>query len=166
MNHLSRQTIAFVTGAVAVVGLGIGGIAMAQDDKPSEPTLSVQDTTDEAGSSIYLMECNEEILAEKPDTFTVACGDGNANLSGLEWSDWGTEQAHAVGDLVVNTCDPTCADGTLETVPVEVTAGDLTRGEAIGTYGTLKLHFTGNQPEGFDQDEVLHLTSVGEGVTG
>lgn len=53
-----------------------------------------------------------------------------------------------------------CADGTLETVPVRVTAGDLVHGEASQSYGTLTLDFPGEVPAGFGQGEVLELPGV------
>jgi hypothetical protein len=140
LQHFTRQVIAFSAGIGVVGALAIRGVALA--------------------AVTHLIECTDDQLVEAPEMFTVACADGNANLSALEWSDWGADEAYAVGDLVVNTCDPTCADGTLETVPVRVTAGDLVHGEASQSYGTLTLDFPGEVPDGFDQREVLTMPGV------
>ena len=162
MNHITRQSAAFLAGAVAVVGLGFGGIALASDDKAPGPATQSEaaEPAVAGGDSIYLMECADDQLATQPSSFTAACGDANANLDSLEWSNWGAETATAAGALVVNDCDPDCASGSPESFPVEVTAGDLVKGEAIGTYGSLTLHFTGKVPGGFDQDEVLRMPTV------
>lgn len=175
MNHITRQTLAFTAGIAAVAAIGIGGVALAQgndDPSPAKEQAQEQTTDREQGAGegqaarhdladvTFLIECNDDNLVSQPEMLTVTCADGNANLSAMEWSDWGADEATAVGDLVVNTCDPTCADGTLETYPVRVTAGDLVRGEASQSYGSLTLHFTGNVPEGFDQDEVLPQLGV------
>lgn len=160
MQHLTRQVIAFSAGIAAVGALAFGGIALAQGDPEPARTPDGPVAEHPLADATYLIECIEDNLLSAPDTFTIACADGNANLAQLAWEDWGADEATAVGDLVVNTCEPTCADGTLETYPVRVTAGDLVHGEAVQAYGSLTLHFTGEVPDGFDQDEVVPQIGV------
>ena len=47
----------------------------------------------------------------EPKRITLACGDANAYLGKMKWSDWGTEKAKGEGWYYENNCDPDCASG-------------------------------------------------------
>ncbi len=150
MKHFTRQTIAFAAGAVAGVGLGLGGAAIANGGDNSNDDAA---SSAVAGVTV-IAECLADETVSQPETFTVACGDGNAKLVGLTWSDWGKATATATGELAVTEGDKT------ENVKVTVSAEDLVEGEAAARYGQIKLHFDGDAPAGFDQDEVIKMPVV------
>jgi hypothetical protein len=55
---------------------------------------------------------------------------GDATLVGMSWRGWGTQRATATGDLRVNTCMPTCAEGRIERrAGAEAVVSDLRAGE-------------------------------------
>lgn len=56
----------------------------------------------------------------RPASFLLACADGNAYLSGLRWSTWGTSP-RATGTWRINDCTPICATGTFHSFPARVT---------------------------------------------
>jgi hypothetical protein len=66
-----------------------------------------------------LVDCSFEPQT-RPDTFILACGDGNSRLSSLRWSQWDGEAAVARGVNSVNDCKPYCAAGTFRSYPVIV----------------------------------------------
>ncbi len=59
----------------------------------------------------------------EPRTIVLACGDGNASLTGLTWSSWTKTTAAAAGEYTHNTCTPDCANGTFVTVPATIRLG-------------------------------------------
>jgi hypothetical protein len=63
----------------------------------------------------------------EPTTIILSCGDGNAIVNELHWTSWTATGATATGQLLTNTCTPTCAAGTFTSVPVDVVAGAVRR---------------------------------------
>lgn len=47
----------------------------------------------------------------RPGIFTLACADGNAYVSGLSWTAWGSSSALASGKYSFNDCTPNCLSG-------------------------------------------------------
>jgi hypothetical protein len=55
----------------------------------------------------------------RPAELVLACADGNAYLTGLHWSTWGSA-AYGTGTWRVNGCTPDCAAGTFHSFPAVV----------------------------------------------
>lgn len=147
MKHMSRQMAAFPAGAVTIVGLGLGGAALAsnQQDKAADDTHE---------PTVSMIECIEGNTVVKPTEFTLACGDGNERLTKLDWSNWDKKEATATG------IDEITLDGKTETYPVKVVASDLVLGEAVGAYTKLTVEFTDEVPEGAQKVETFKLIGV------
>lgn len=56
----------------------------------------------------------------RPVRILVACGDGNARVVHLRWSEWSEVRAVGVGTWQQNDCRPDCADGTFHDYPVRL----------------------------------------------
>jgi hypothetical protein len=54
----------------------------------------------------------------RPAEVILACGDGNASVSGLRWKGWGSSFAAATGVASINDCSPTCVAGHDHSYPV------------------------------------------------
>jgi hypothetical protein len=54
----------------------------------------------------------------RPHRYILACGDGNAYLTGLHWAAWGPASAFAAGTDTFKVCIPSCAAGPLRSFPV------------------------------------------------
>jgi len=54
----------------------------------------------------------------RPGTYLLACGDGNAYVSKLQWASWGSSAAFATGSYAFNTCIPNCVAGHGVSFPV------------------------------------------------
>ncbi|WP_055587787.1 hypothetical protein [Peterkaempfera griseoplana] len=71
-------------------------------------------TSAEAARSPILLDDLSQQPAVRPPTFAVT---STAALSGLRWSHWGAPSASGVGTMKINTCEPSCAEGRIRTLP-------------------------------------------------
>jgi len=111
------------------------------------PALLVVCAATAAGvdSSVKITNCNT--ASSHPKLLTLTCGDGNTVLKGLAWSSFGSSSAKATGRLVMNTCDPDCAQGKDVSYSVAVQASDpRTCKQGLRVYDKLTLRFTGRPP--------------------
>ncbi|MFX0539957.1 hypothetical protein ACQBAT_14845 [Ornithinimicrobium sp. Y1847] len=120
------------------------------DHGPATPAVAEQGSAAEA---TYLWSCVDEDPVQQPPSYVLTCADGNAGLEGMSWSAWGEEIAHGQGEFVINSCDPSCAEGELVRFPVTVKAEDLVQLEATQVYGSVVVHFVDERPDGLAQDE-------------
>lgn len=63
----------------------------------------------------------------KPTRILVACGDGNAFVQHLNWTEWAAHKARASGVWVQNNCKPDCAGGRFIHYPVRMRLSDVMR---------------------------------------
>lgn len=57
---------------------------------------------------------------QRPTQITFACADGGFYVHRLRWSQWGGRVAYGRGEVVSNTCDPSCVAGNFITARVRV----------------------------------------------
>ena len=82
----------------------------------------------------YIVDCAGG-LAYKPKEIVIACADAGVLFSNITWSKWDMNGAKGRGNLVVNTCEPTCADGNVITYRrVRLTLGGVASGPGFGTF--------------------------------
>jgi hypothetical protein len=53
----------------------------------------------------------------EPSQIMLACGDGNAYITAINWSSWTSTSASGTGTYVQNDCSPNCAAGTFLRYP-------------------------------------------------
>ncbi len=74
----------------------------------------------QGGETIYApKDCTTPKV--EPKRITLACGDAGARLKRLGWDTWNTDKVKGQGKLVLDTCDPNCAEGGVKRYPVKVT---------------------------------------------
>lgn len=100
----ARRAVGII-GILAIGGLLAGGPARA------------------AGSPV-LVDCAGKGVA-KPSTITISCADAGVAITKITWSSWKQSAAQGKGTLTVNTCEPTCAAGNIESFPVRISLGGL-----------------------------------------
>ena len=105
----------------------------------------------------YLPGCGGTDHARyKPSSVIITCGDGGFRVVKLKWSAWTATSASGAGTAKVNTCDPTCAQGSFKSYPVELT---LSRPKncPVGKreFARLKYSFPGKHPSGSKRSERL-----------
>ncbi|MEA2458645.1 MAG: hypothetical protein QOC95_1617 [Thermoleophilaceae bacterium] len=111
-----------------------------------------------ATARAYLPGCGGSDHARyKPTSVIVTCGDGGFRVADLKWSAWTTTSGSGAGTAKVNTCTPTCAQGSFKSYPVKLT---LTRPRAcpVGKreFSRLKYAFPSKYPGGSKRSETLH----------
>jgi hypothetical protein len=86
----------------------------------------------------------------EPHRITLACGDSNALLRHMHWDDWNTEKAKGQGELSINNCDPSCADGTFIGYGVKAKLDKIKEktcgGQRVLLYRHAHLRFIGEVP--------------------
>lgn len=151
---MSTRHFFTATALVAAGMLSVTGCVQA-DPKP------VSSGTDSpATGAAFMIECTPDNLVQEPKTFTLSCGDGNQNLEGLRWRNWGAKQATAVGVATTNLCIPDCATGKVTGQDVKVIASGLVTGEAAATYTSLRVIAVNEHAEGTIEDETFKLPGV------
>ncbi len=93
-----------VAAVAAAAGLGLGSAA-ATGPLPHRPGTA-------ASSLPVVVSCTGHTQT-RPSRYVLACGDGNAYLTGLHWSAWGTSSAFAAGTDTFRVCIPSCTAGRL-----------------------------------------------------
>jgi hypothetical protein len=79
----------------------------------------------------------------KPADLVIACGDGNASVSGITWVGWGSSFTAGRGTAAINDCKPNCAAGHDHDYPVVVilTGRQTCRPSGKIAYARLSLAF-------------------------
>lgn len=88
---------------------------------PSAQSSPAQSSSSAAQSSsgVIVLDCFAKPHV-RPDSYLIACGDGNNGLVSLHWTHWGASSAVASGLDMVNDCQPYCAAGKFHSFPVTV----------------------------------------------
>jgi len=103
-----------------------------------------------AGHSHVRFAADCQTLKYKPKTVSLACGDGNGVVTGARWSAWGSRSAAGRGTARLNSCSPSCAQGTVRRYRVTLKlAQPLDCRDGKGKRFTrLAYTFTGARPKG------------------
>ena len=89
----------------------------------------------------------------EPKRIVLACGDANAYVGKVKWSEWGGEKAKGEGWFYLNNCKPNCAEGDfisygakvkLKEIEADATCG----GQTVDLYTHAKIRFIGEVPPG------------------
>ena len=111
-----------------------------------------------------------EVLQE-PRSYTLACADAGMvlRLRRPRWANWGMRNAYALGDLLVNDCTPTCADGSDVSYPVTAVASELQLQGKYATYRQLRISWANpaHRPTGTARSGMIYaIDTAGPRETG
>ena len=96
-----RKAAALALGGVAVIATAAcGAAASAATQVPQQSVASLP----------VVVSCAMKTQV-RPSIFTLACADGNAYVSGMSWTAWGSSSALASGKYSFNDCTPNCLSG-------------------------------------------------------
>jgi hypothetical protein len=99
-----------------------------------------------ASAPLKITNCNKAV--SRPKLLTLTCGDGNTVLKALIWSSFGAAAAQAKGTLVMNTCEPNCAQGEDVSYKVAVAASaPRTCKGGVRVYNKVALVFSAAKPK-------------------
>jgi hypothetical protein len=90
----------------------------------------------------------------RPSQYVLACGDGNAGLSGLHWTAWTAQLASGYGAYYLNDCRPFCVSGHFHAYPalVMLWGSAAVKGQpSLRHYTHVTLIFTGKRAPSYQQ---------------
>ena len=91
----------------------------------------------------YIVNC-QGALDYRPTQIVLACGDAGVYFTDVTWSRWTMNGARGIGTLNVNTCEPTCTAGNIETYKnVRLRLGGDASGPGFGTFVNTFTSLTG-----------------------
>lgn len=90
-------------------------VVIARAPTPASPGTHLTAATTQAAVTIGCSGARQV----HPGAMVLACADGNAYLSGLHWTTWGTA-AYGSGTYQINGCVPSCAAGHFHSFPALV----------------------------------------------
>ncbi|MFD3327336.1 hypothetical protein [Streptomyces sp. NPDC058701] len=125
------------------------------------PASAVQSQTRAAPipDPVVVVDCFSEDQV-RPETFLLACGDGNNRLVDLDWKTWGHRTATATGTDMANECRPNCAAGRFLSYPVSVTLANpepWPDRPGVERFTTIRLLFPADAPSPIPQDVTYKL---------
>ena len=87
-------------------------------------THYIEPPRDVSSSSVYTFLC--ESITQKPETLTNTCADFGESVYKIKWKTWGITGATGTGIYSINNCEPNCAEGKRNEVPVQLKLDRLT----------------------------------------
>lgn len=109
-RHRVRVAILALPAAAVAAAAGIGLGSAAAAGRP-------QHGPGPAASGLPVVVSCTGHAQTRPSRYVLACGDGNAYLTGLHWSSWGPASAFAAGTDTFKVCIPSCTAGHLHNFP-------------------------------------------------
>jgi hypothetical protein len=80
-----------------------------------------------ARSPVLLAACSFYDLEYQPSTWSPGCVGSSPILQNLSWQGWSGPVAAAAGQVSLNDCEPSCAEGTSHLYPAQMTASRVRR---------------------------------------
>jgi hypothetical protein len=133
-----------VVAIAATLGLALGPTAAASQPREHHPSVAAAPA---ASSLPVVVNCTEH-RQTRPGSYILACGDGNAYVTGLHWASWGQAAAFATGTDTFRACIPSCAAGHLHSFPILATlwrARPLPGHQGVRYFSRLTIIYTGSR---------------------
>lgn len=91
-------------------------------------------------------DCQQNVY--QPKSFVVTCADANFVVKKVDYSRYGARSARGTGTASINTCDPSCVEGTFKNYPVSFTLSKVRQCGDVPQFRRLTIRFTGRKPKG------------------
>jgi hypothetical protein len=86
----------------------------------------------------------------EPKRITLTCGDAGTRLKSMGWNSWNTSKVKGQGKLLVEDCDPNCAEGGVDRYKVKATLLNIKNytcgGQTLPMYRRVHLRFPSKKP--------------------
>ena len=108
-----------VAVAAAIAGLFVAIVMVAPDSAGAQ---SRADATGRAVTATHVttakmlpavLDCSGARLVRPHGDLVLSCGDGNAMIAKTVWSSWTSKQATGTTKFYWNSCEPSCAAGSM-----------------------------------------------------
>jgi thiazole synthase ThiGH ThiG subunit len=115
MKTRSRALL-IATAVVIATAAAFMAINPSIATKTSQEAPQIKSYPKLAGTWTYLCE----IPVQRPEEIMLTCADGGMIVTDITWTTWTSKQALGTGIYSQNMCEPSCAEGTREDVPVTI----------------------------------------------
>jgi hypothetical protein len=165
----ARPPIVLVTlASLVVVGVLVVSLAVLPQRKQQTKVVGGS-MTPRATASARPRSPNAVIFTclgqpEVAPSMISACGDGNAGVKQLHWTEWGTARATSNGLRWANDCQPTCAQGHFHYYPAKVVVYSLGTISGRPAYTKLDVMVSGPHPSYVQDIEHYDLTCQWRGT--
>ena len=120
MKTRSRALL-IATAVVIATAAAIMAINPSMATKTSQEAPQAKSYPDLPGTWTY--DC--EFPVQRPEEIMLTCADGGMIVTDITWTTWTSKQALGTGIYSQNMCEPSCAEGTREDVPVTIKLSEL-----------------------------------------
>ena len=120
MKTRSRALL-IATAVVIATAAAIMAINPSIATKTTQEAPQTKNYPDLPGTWTY--DC--EFPVQRPAEIMLTCADGGMIVTDITWKTWTSKQAIGTGIYSQNMCEPSCAEGTREDVPVTIKLGEL-----------------------------------------
>ena len=110
------KTLLIATAVVIATAAAIMAINPSIATKTSQEAPQTKSYPDLPGTWTY--DC--EFPVQRPEEIMLTCADGGIIVTDITWKTWSSNQALGTGIYSQNMCEPSCAEGTREDVPVTI----------------------------------------------
>ena len=116
----SSKTL-LITAAVVLATAAVISVTNAMATKTSQEAPQTKSYPKLAGTWTY--DC--EFPVQRPEEIMLTCADGGMIVTDIKWKTWTTTGATGTGTYSQNMCDPNCAEGRREDMPVTIKLSEL-----------------------------------------
>jgi len=120
MKTRSRALL-IATAVVIATAAAIMAINPSIATKTTQEAPQTKNYPDLPGTWTY--DC--EFPVQRPAEIMLTCADGGMIVTDIKWTTWTSKQAIGTGIYSQNMCEPSCAEGTREDVPVTIKLSEL-----------------------------------------
>ena len=135
------KTLLIATAVVIATAAAIMAINPSIATKTSQEAPQTKSYPKLAGTWTYLCE----IPVQRPEEIMLTCADGGMIVTDITWQTWSSKQALGTGIYSQNMCEPSCAEGTREDVPVTIKLSEPFEYKGRNVLRTLDIQAVGGR---------------------
>ena len=135
------KTLLIATAVVIATAAAIMAINPSIATKTTQEAPQIKSYPDLSGTWTY--DC--EFPVQRPAEIMLTCADGGMIVTDITWTTWTSKQALGTGIYSQNMCEPSCAEGTREDVPVTIKLSELFDYKGRNVLRTLDIQAVGGR---------------------
>ena len=135
------KTLLIAAGVVIASAAAIMAINPSIATKTSQEAPQTTNYSNLPGTWTY--DC--EFPVQRPAQIMLTCADGGMIVTDIKWTTWTSKQAVGTGIYSQNMCEPSCAEGTREDVPVTLSLSELFDYKGRNVLQTLDIQAVGGR---------------------
>jgi len=135
------KTLLIAAGVVIASAAAIMAINPSIATKTSQEAPQTTNYSNLPGTWTY--DC--EFPVQRPAQIMLTCADGGMIVTDIKWTTWTSKQAVGTGIYSQNMCEPSCAEGTREDVPVTIKLSELFPHKGRNVLRTLDIQAVGGR---------------------